>query len=71
MKTAAKVFIIISMVFSFWVIIPLIVGILALNRLKTASTKDDLIGVGICTLLFCSVIGGILLLCMTDNDLQK
>ncbi len=69
MKTAAKVFIIIGMVFQFWLIVPLIVGIIALNKLNKATSKADLVGIGIVTLIFCNLIGGILMLCLKDEDL--
>ena len=66
MKTAAKVFIIIGMVVGFWMILPLVFGILALKKLNTATSKSELVGMGICTLLFVNIIGGILMLC--DNE---
>ena len=71
MKTAAKVFIILSMIVLFWCIFPLIVGAIALKRLETAKTKNDLVGIGVVTLLFCSFIGGILMLCIDENDLNQ
>ena len=70
MKTAAKIFIIISMVVGCWLIFPLIVGGIALSRLNKATSKDELVGVAICTLLFCNTIAGILMLCMSDDDLR-
>lgn len=30
---------------------------------------SDLVTIGILTLLFCSIVGGILLLCLNDDDL--
>ncbi len=69
MKTAAKVFIILGMIFGFWTILPLIFGIIALKKLKTATTKQELTTTAILTLLFCSLIGGILMLCIKDEDL--
>lgn len=69
MKTAAKFFIIISMIFGFPAIIPLIVGAIALTRLDEAEEASDLTGIAIVTILFCSLIGGILMLCITDEDL--
>jgi len=71
MKTAAKIFIIISMVVGCWLIFPLIVGGIALSRLNKATSKDELVGVAICTLLFCNTIAGILMLCMSDDDLRE
>lgn len=63
MKTAAKVFIIIGMIVGCWTILPLIFGFIALNKMK----KNEMTtGWKIVTLIFVSLIGGILLLC--DND---
>lgn len=70
MKTAAKVFIIIGMVTGFWTIVPIIVGAIALNKLASATKKDELVGIGVCTLLFCSMIGGIFMLVISDAELQ-
>ena len=71
MKTAAKVFIILRMIFGFWMIIPLVVGIIALNKIKTAKTKNDLVAMGVVTLIFCSLLGGIFMLCISDQDLAN
>ncbi|MBQ8868158.1 MAG: hypothetical protein IJ027_00370 [Oscillospiraceae bacterium] len=69
MKTAAKVFIILNMICGFWAILPLVFGIIALKKLKTATKKDELTTTAVLTLLFCSLIGGILMLCLKDEDL--
>ena len=71
MKTAAKVFIILGMVCLFWTIVPLVVGIIALKKLNTATDKSELVGIGVCTLLFCNLIGGILMLCLQNSDLEE
>ncbi len=68
MKTAAKVFIIIGMVVGFWMILPLIFGGITLSKMKTATKKDDLTTWAVLTLLFCSLLGGIFLLCCKDED---
>ncbi len=65
MKTAAKVFIIIGMIVGFWSILPLIFGIIALNQM---STKKPSTGMCVCVLLFCSLLGGIFLLCSKDEE---
>lgn len=70
MKTAAKVFIILGMVFGFWMIVPLIVGSIALKKLNNAKSKSELTGVAICTLLFVNLIAGILMLCINDEQLK-
>ncbi len=60
MKAAAKVFIIIGIILGFWSILPLIFGIIALNKIK----KNEMTtGWKVVTLLFVSPIAGILLLC--------
>ena len=65
MKTAAKVFIIISMIFQCWMILPLIFGGIALSQMKT---KKPSTGISVCVLLFCSLLGGIFLLCSKDEE---
>lgn len=70
MKKAAKIFVIIGMVVGWWTILPLIFGILALKKLNNATSRSELTGTGILTLLFVSVIGGILILCMRDEHLR-
>ncbi|MCM1259784.1 MAG: hypothetical protein NC182_02415 [Prevotella sp.] len=62
------VFIIIGMVFTFYLIVPVIVGAIALNKMKKATSRDELTGIGIVTLLFCNLLGGIFLLCTKDED---
>lgn len=68
MKTAAKVFIIIGMIVGAIGIIPLIFGGITLSKMKTATCKDDITTWAVLTLIFCSMIGGILLLCCKDED---
>ena len=69
MKIAAKVFIILSMIGLCFLIVPIIVGAIALHKLEKATSKNDLIVIGVLTILFCSVIGGILMLCMSEDEL--
>ncbi len=71
MKTASKIFIILGMIVEFWLIIPLIVGILALSKINSATSKNDLTATGIFTILFCSVLGGIFMLCIPEEELAK
>ena len=68
MKTVAKVFIIIGMVVGFWMILPLIFGGVTLSKMKTATSAQDVKVCGILDIFFCSLIGGILLLCCKDED---
>ena len=69
MKTAAQVFIIIGMVCGFWVILPLIFGGIALSQMSKGQRPST--GISVCVLLFCNMIGGILLLCAEDEDFYK
>ena len=69
MKTAAQVFIIIGMVCGFWVILPLISGGIALSQMSKGQRPST--GISVCVLLFCNMIGGILLLCAKDEDFYK
>ena len=71
MKTAAKVFIIIGMIIGFWMILPIIFGALSLGKINTATQKSELVGLGICTLIFCSVLGGIFMLCIPEEQLNQ
>ena len=65
MKTAAKVFIIIGMVFGFYSILPLIFGFIALSKMKKNQMTT---GWKVCTLIFVNIIAGILLLCMPKEE---
>ena len=68
MKTVDKVFIIIGMVVGAIGILPLIFGGITLSKMKTATSKEDVKVWGILDIFFCSMIGGILLLCCKDED---
>ena len=70
MRKAAKVFIIIGMIIQFYLIFPIIVGANALKRLNTARTVDDLRGYGIASIICVSVLGGIFMLCVRQNELD-
>ena len=69
MKTAAQVFIIIGMVFGCWMILPVIFGGIALSQMSKGQRPST--GMSVCVLLFCNMIGGILLLCAKDEDFYK
>lgn len=71
MKKLAKFFIWISIIFQFWLILPLIIGILALNKLDSAKNKDELLVMSILTTLFCSVIAGIFMFCIKEEELNE
>lgn len=68
MKTAAKVFIIIGMIVGAIGILPLVIGGLTLSKMKKATSRDELTVWGVLSLLFCSLLGGIFLLCTKDED---
>lgn len=70
MKTAAKVFIVLGMIFGFILILPIIFGALSISKIDSATEKSELVGLGVCTLLFCSLLGGIFMLCIPESELQ-
>lgn len=69
MKTAAKIFTIIGMVVGFCTIVAPIIGWLALRKMEEATTAKELQTLAILNLIFCNMIGGILMLCLKDEDL--
>ncbi len=71
MKSAAKVFIIIGMILMFFLVFPVVVGFIALKRIDEATSVSELKTISILTLIFCSTIGGILMLSMKDEDLNN
>ena len=72
MKLAAKILIIIGMIAGCFAIYPLIIGIIALNKLNKATKKADFsTGWSVGVLLFVNVIAGILLLIMKDEDFAE
>lgn len=68
MKTAAKVFTIIGMIAGFFTIVAPVVGFLALNKMKKATCKKDLTVMAVLNLIFCNLIGGVLMLLLKDED---
>ena len=60
---------IITIICGFVCLVPLIVGIIAYRRLDNSTYHRQLVGIGIVTLLFCSLVAGILMLVMHDEDL--
>lgn len=68
MKTAAKIFTIIGMIAGAIAIFPIIIGWLSLKKMNEATCKADLTTWAILNLLFCNMIGGILMLCLKDED---
>jgi len=70
MKTTIKVFIWIGMIFQFFLIFPIIVGVMALKKLDQAKTKEELTGMAIAVLLLVNVIAGILMLVISNQEMQ-
>ena len=66
MRTAAKVFVIISMVVKCFLILPIIIGIMALSRLNDIDKPS--VGISIATLFLCSPMAGILMLCIQEEQ---
>ena len=52
-------------------IFPLIIGILALNKLDSAKNKDELLVMSILTTLFCSAIAGIFMFCIKEEEINE
>lgn len=71
MKKLAKIFIWISIIFQFWLIFPLIIGVLALDKLDSAKNKDELLVMSILTTLFCSAIAGIFMFCIKEEEINE
>ncbi|ENY54012.1 hypothetical protein [Metamycoplasma alkalescens] len=72
-KEVVKIFMILHMIFFFWLIAPLIIGILTLKELhKPKLTKDTKVVYGILNLFLCSTVAGIfLLLDIYNEETQK
>lgn len=71
MKKAAKIFIVIGIILGFPLIIPLVEGIIALKKIDTATCKADIKITAIHTLLLCNIVGGILMFCLSEEDLLE
>lgn len=71
MKTAAKVFLIISLIMKFMFIVPLIIDIIALRKLEKETNPKNLVVIGVLVLIFSSLIAGILMLLMKPSDLEE
>lgn len=72
MKTAAKVFIIIGMICGFYMIFPIILGLIALKKLNNATCKADFpTGWAVVVLILVNIIAGVLLLCMKDENFAE
>ena len=71
MKKLARAFIILGIVLRFWMIVPIVFGVITLRKLDSAKDARELLGWGVVTLFFVSQIAGILLLIMNDEDLAE
>ena len=72
MKAATVQLVTLSMVFTCFLVTPLIFGYLTRKKLKTARGASDISrGFKIAVLLLCNVFAGILLLMMMDEDYQN
>ena len=71
MRKAAKVFLIIGMIYEFALIFPIIIGSIAINRLNTAKKREELTGIGVAALLLVSTLGGIFMLCVSQEELDR
>ena len=69
MKTAAKVFLIIGIVFTFYLIYPIVLGVIACKKLEESKDIKEIHNWGIVCLFLVSIIGGIIMLVMKEEDL--
>lgn len=69
MKLAAKILTIVGIIVGLPTIISPIIGLIALNKMKNAKSKSDLTVIAILNLLFCSLLGGVFMLLINENDL--
>lgn len=70
MKTAAKVFLILGMILTFYLIFPVIIGVITIRKLDNAKSKDELILWGILSMFFVSRLGGLFTLLVPEDELQ-
>ncbi|MBQ4128241.1 MAG: hypothetical protein IJD68_00540 [Ruminococcus sp.] len=68
MTIASKVLIILTMIAGFWLIFPLVLGIIALKKINTNTMTT---GWAVVVLLFVNTIAGILLLCDKSTYAQE
>ncbi len=70
LETAIKIFMILGTVFNIFIILPIIWCIpMTVHTFKSIDNKQHIgIGFKICSLLFVSLVGGILLLCRNERN---
>lgn len=71
MRSLAKFFTIMGIICECWLVLPLIVGILSIKSIDNAKTKDDLVALAICNMLFCSFLGGLFMLLIPESDFKQ
>lgn len=69
MKKAAKVFLIFSAIFGWWMIFPLVIAVKNIRRIN--NNVPISVGKKIVVLIFCNWIAGILLLCAREDGYQS
>lgn len=52
-------------------IVPIIVGIIALKKIKKATSKNQLTAIAIVSIILCSLLGGIFMLFIKDEELKN
>lgn len=67
----ARIFIIIGMVSTFFLIVPIFVGLAALKRIDNAKSTDELQTWAIISIFFCGMVGGILMLLIKQEELDE
>ncbi len=51
--------------------INIIVGRITLRKMENAKSKDELFSISIICLIFCSIVSGIILLCLDENEFEE
>lgn len=70
MKTAAKIFLILGMVLYFYLIFPIVLGVIAIKKLEDEkSTYEDIRLWGILSLFLVSPLGGVFMLLIKPEEL--
>lgn len=68
MKKAAKVFLILGIIFTFYLIFPIVIGCITISKINSAKRREEIIGWGIASLLLVSTLGGIFTLCISQQE---
>lgn len=68
MKKAARIFLIIGMVLTFYLVFPVVFGIIAIRKLDYGATKEELTLWGVLSVFFVSTLGGMLMLLMDPKE---